>query len=76
MQFRHTDVHVAFQDAYQLKQKDLLNFIHENPKFDELIGCDVYGIALAYIQNLELQNKQLLLKIKFFETIDKFMKQK
>jgi len=40
----------------QNTEKDtLLKWVHENPKFNYFMGCDVYAIAYHYIQHLEEQ---------------------
>jgi hypothetical protein len=74
MKYPHIPVTVRFSEAYQLNQTDLLNFVHTNEKFDDLMGCDVYGIALAYIKNLEHENQRLLLRIKLYESVEKILK--
>lgn len=68
------EVTVRFPEAWQLKQADLLNYMHTNPKFDDLIGCDVYGIALAYIQNLEAKNRQLEARVRLLSTFNRLLK--
>lgn len=66
------NVHDFTRKQQDQTQDDLLNFIHMKPEFDEYVGANIYGLALGYIQNLEMKVKELEAKTRLYESMKKF----